>query len=214
MTFDDTTNQLRYPTSIEGRKNTMASRDPSPSPSPWRWPSLSKDRLITLLAADLLLLTSVLTTLLLPHIPSPLLYPVWGLAKAYAIYLQLLVLPCLLGIWGAVKESPLPTTILSTTLLIDALLSLPPRLLLIASLARAPARCGAPGTPAQGIIWTGCADAAIGPIVVVVVVVVASGLEAWGGWWVRGWGRRLGVEQRKEREEEGEGGKERFCDEV
>ncbi|OBT57364.1 hypothetical protein VE04_02759, partial [Pseudogymnoascus sp. 24MN13] len=59
--------------------------------------------LITLLAADLLLLTSVLTTLLLPHIPSPLLYPVWGLAKTYAIYLQLLILPCLLGIWGAVK---------------------------------------------------------------------------------------------------------------
>ncbi|KFX89363.1 hypothetical protein O988_08655 [Pseudogymnoascus sp. VKM F-3808] len=81
----------------------MASRDASPSPSPWRWPSLSKDRLLTLLAADLLLLTSVLTTLLLPHIPSPLLYPVWGLAKTYAIYLQVLILPCLLGMWGAVK---------------------------------------------------------------------------------------------------------------
>ncbi|OBT73432.1 hypothetical protein VF21_08116 [Pseudogymnoascus sp. 05NY08] len=194
----------------------MASRDPSPSPSPWRWPSLSKDRLITLLAADLLLLTSVLTTLLLPHIPSPLLYPVWGLAKTYAIYLQLLILPCLLGIWGAVKESPFPTKILSTTLLLDALLSLPPRILLLASLARAPARCGAPGTPTQGIIWTRCADAAIGPIVVVVVVVLGSGLEAWGGWWVGGWGRRLEREQRLERERVGkeEGGKERFCDEV
>jgi hypothetical protein len=166
-------------------------------------------------------------------------------------------LPCLLGIWGAVKvcghslysltpstltpsipllasahtlsprkskakantpqESPLPTNILSTTLLLDALLSLPPRLLLLASLARAPARCGAPGSQAQGIIWTRCADAAIGPIVVVVVVVLGSGLEAWGGWWVGGWGRRLGSEQmreRREREEEGEGGKERFCDEV
>ncbi|OBT63753.1 hypothetical protein VE03_06944 [Pseudogymnoascus sp. 23342-1-I1] len=199
----------------------MASRDPSPSPSPWRWPSLSKERLLTLLAADLLLLTSVLTTLLLPHIPSPLLYPVWGLAKTYAIYLQLLILPCLLGIWGAVKESPLPTRILSTTLLLDALLSLPPRLLLLASLARAPARCGgAHGTTAaQGVIWTRCADAAIGPIVVVVVVVVGSGVEAWGGWWVWGWGRRLGEEKergRREREgeREGEGGKEGFCDEV
>ena len=60
-------------------------------------------RLLTLAAADLLLLASVLTTLLLPHIPSPLLYPVWGFAKTYAIYLQLLILPCLFGMWGAVK---------------------------------------------------------------------------------------------------------------
>ncbi|OBT84405.1 hypothetical protein VE02_06745 [Pseudogymnoascus sp. 03VT05] len=211
----------------------MASLDPSPSPSPWRWPSLSKDRLITLLAADLLLLTSVLTTLLLPHIPSPLLYPVWGLAKTYAIYLQLLILPCLVGIWGAVKVCPHP---LHSHTPANTLPTRKPRAKLTPpsrnhpsqqksspqpsssspSLARAPARCGAPGTPTQGIIWTRCADAAIGPIVVVVVVVLGSGLEAWGGWWVGGWGRRLEREGRLERERVGEeeGGKERFCDEV
>lgn len=48
-------------------------------------------------------------------------------------------------------------------------------------------------------------------------MVLGSVVEAWGGWWVRGWGRRLEVEERGRREregEEGEGGKERFCDEV
>lgn len=57
----------------------------------------------------------------------------------------------------------------------------------------------------------------------VVVVVLGSALEAWGGWWVRGWGKRLEAEARERRvdrgrvrgvEEELELGKERFCDEV
>lgn len=54
---------------------------------------------------------------------------------------------------------------------------------------------------------------------VVVVVVLGSVLEAWGGWWIRGWGMRLEAEAAEAAREGGgrweeQGGKERFCDEV
>lgn len=110
--------------------------------------SMSRLRILTLITADILLLSCATTTLLLPYIPLPIrVQDSVDLAGSYAVYLQLGIIFSLVGLFGAWRQSATHTHIFATFLLLDTLVSVLPRVLLLAFLYQ-PARTFCPPSSA------------------------------------------------------------------
>ncbi|KAF2497944.1 hypothetical protein BU16DRAFT_330077 [Lophium mytilinum] len=161
-------------------------------------------RRLTLVLSTLSLPTHLLSAIALQHLPTdPLhlglnfsLYCIWAAALSF------------LGFVGAVKRSPALTTIFSHHLLLDALISTLPRLLLLPAFAALPRTLCAGIEYQRTILSPRDADELLGfwtaercraglwalQIIIGLVVVAMTGVQWWCALRVRGYAKYLEVE--------------------
>lgn len=107
-------------------------------------------RIISVIAADIFLLSCTVTTFILPYLPIR--YDVWGLASHYSLYLQISAIVTIVGLWGCFRvcypknqtqiyhannhpqKTPKLTKLFSHYIIFDLFISALPRFLLLLSM--------------------------------------------------------------------------------
>lgn len=167
-------------------------------------------RRLTLVLSTLALFAHSLSAILLHHLPADPL----NLASNFALYSVYAAVLSALGLAGAVKRSPTLVTIFTHHLLIDAILSTIPRVLLIPAIASIPGtlcaeveyqRSQLSPRDARALFGFWTADRCrvglwAAQAVVALLVLAVTAVQWWCAWRVREYARWLEEGDRRERE--------------
>lgn len=167
-------------------------------------------RRLTLVLSTLALFAHSLSAILLHHLPADPL----NLASNFALYSVYAAVLSALGLAGAVKRSPTLVTIFTHHLLIDAILSTIPRVLLIPAIASIPGtlcaeveyqRSQLSPRDARALFGFWTADRCRAGLwaaqaVVALLALAMTAVQWWCAWRVRGYARWLEERDRRERE--------------